>query len=110
MAGDALGDFEKVVLLAILQLGGESYGAPVLEEIEARTGQSPSAGSLYVALRRLERRGLVSSSFGDPTPERGGRAKRFFRVAPEAVRLLRRSRDVWVRMAEGLDTLLEGEA
>jgi len=110
MSRDALGDFEKVVLLAILQLGGESWGTAVLEEIEARTGQSPSAGSVYVALRRLERRGLLSSSFGEPTPERGGRAKRFFRVEPEAVRLLRRSRNVWARMAEGLDTVLEGEA
>jgi PadR family transcriptional regulator PadR len=110
MSRDALGDFEKVVLLAILQLGGESWGTPVLEEIEARTEQRPSAGSVYVALRRLERRGLLTSSFGEPTPERGGRAKRFFRVEPEGVRLLRRSRHVWARMAEGLDTVLEGEA
>ena len=110
MPNDHLGDFEKVVLLAILQLGGEGYGAPILEEIEARTGQSGSAGSLYVALRRLERRGLLSSSFGDPTPERGGRAKRYFRVEPKAVRLLRRSQEVWSRMSEGLDSVLEGEA
>jgi len=109
MPTDVLGDFEKVVLLAILQLGGESYGAPILEEIEARTGQSASGGSLYVALRRLEKRGLLSSSFGDPTPERGGRAKRFFRVEPEAVQLLRRTRAVWERMTEGLGSVLEGE-
>lgn len=107
MSKDVLGDFEKTVLLAILQLGGESYGAPILEEIEARTGQSPSGGSLYVALRRLERRGLLSSSFGDPTPERGGRAKRFFKVEAPALRLLRRSQEVWERMAEGLGPVLE---
>ncbi len=110
MSGDVLGDFEKMVLLAILQLGGESYGAPILDEIESRTGQTPSSGSLYVALRRLERRGVLSSSFGEPTPERGGRAKRFFRVEPEALRLLRRSQDIWNSMAEGLGPVLEGEA
>lgn len=109
MPGDVLGDFEKMVLLAILQLGGESYGAPILDEIEDRTGQTPSSGSLYVALRRLERRGLLSSSFGDPTPERGGRAKRFFRIEPEALRLLRRARETWNSMAEGLGPVLEGE-
>lgn len=109
MPGDVLGDFEKVVLLAILQLGGESYGAPILDEIENRTDRTPSSGSLYVALRRLERRGLLSSSFGDPTPERGGRAKRFFRVEPEALRLLRRARETWNSMAEGLGAVLEGE-
>lgn len=110
MSKDVLGDFEKMVLLAILQLGGESYGAPILEEIEARTGQTPSSGSLYVALRRMEKRGLLSSSFGDPTPERGGRAKRFFRVQPEALRLLRRSQEIWESMAQGLGPVLEGES
>ena len=110
MSGDVLGDFEKMVLLAILQLGGESYGAPILEEIENRTGQTPSSGSLYVALRRLEKRGMLSSFLGDPTPERGGRAKRFFRIEPEALRLLRRSREMWNHMAEGLGPALEGEA
>jgi len=109
MSGDVLGDFEKMVLLAILQLGGESYGAPILEEIERRTGQTPSSGSLYVALRRMERRGVLSSSFGEPTPERGGRAKRFFRLEPEALRLLRRSQEIWKSMAEGLGPVLEGE-
>jgi DNA-binding PadR family transcriptional regulator len=109
MSREVLGDFEKMVLLAILQLGGESYGAPILAEIERRTGQIPSSGSLYVALRRLEKRGLLSSSFGDPTPERGGRAKRFFRVESEALRLLRRSQGIWNSMAEGLGPILEGE-
>ena len=110
MSRDSLGEFEKVVLLAILQLGGESYGAPILEEIEQRTTQTPSSGTLYVALRRLERRGLLASSFGDPTPERGGRAKRFFKVEPEAIRLLRRSQELWSSMADGLSSVLEGES
>ena len=110
MSRDSLGEFEKVVLLAILQLGGESYGAPILEEIEKRAGQSPSSGTLYVALCRLERRGLLTSSFGDPTPERGGRAKRFFKVEPEAIRLLQRSQELWSSMADGLGSVLEGNA
>ncbi len=110
MPGDTLGGFEITVLLAILQLGGESYGAPILEEIEGRTGQTPSSGSLYVTLRRMEKKGLLTSTFGDPTPERGGRAKRFFRVEAEALRLLRRSQEVWTRMAEGLGPVLEGES
>ena len=108
MSRDSLGDFEKLVLLAILQLRAESYGAPILDEIERRTGQTPSSGALYVALRRLERRGLLSSYFGDPTPERGGRAKRFFRIEPEAIRLLRRSHELWNNMAEGLEPVLGG--
>ncbi len=110
MSRDSLGDFEKVVLLALLQLGGESYGAPILDEIEKRSIRTPSSGSLYVALRRLERRGLLSSSFGDPTPERGGRAKRFFRVEAEGIRLLRRAQFMWNTMAEGLDALLKAES
>jgi DNA-binding PadR family transcriptional regulator len=110
MGRDSLGEFEKVVLLAILQLGGQSYGAPILDEIEKRAGQTPSSGTLYVALRRLERRGLLASFFGDPTPERGGRAKRFFRVEPEAIRLLRRSQELWTSMVDGLGPVLEGES
>jgi DNA-binding PadR family transcriptional regulator len=109
MSRDSLGEFEKVVLLAILQLGGESYGAPILEEIETRSGQTPTSGTLYVALRRLERRGLLSSFFGDTTPERGGRAKRFFRVEPDAIRLLQRSQRLWSSMADGLGPVLSGE-
>ena len=106
MSRDSLGEFERVVLLAILQLGGESYGALILDEIDRRTGQSPSSGTLYVAMRRLERRGLLTSFFGDPTPERGGRAKRFFKVEPEGVRLLRRSQELWSSMADGLGAVL----
>jgi hypothetical protein len=93
MGRESLGEFEKVVLLAILQLGGESYGAPILDEIERRAGQTPSSGTLYVALRRLERRGLLASCFGDPTPERG-----------------HRSQELWSNMADGLGPVLEGES
>jgi len=103
MPRDQLGEFEKLVLLALLQLQGESYGAEILDEIEDRTGRTASSGALYVALRRMEKKGLLSSRFGDPTPERGGRAKRFFKVEPEGVRLLKESHEVWERMARGLE-------
>lgn len=105
MPRDQLGEFEKLILLALLQLEGESYGADILDEIEERTGRTASSGALYVALRRMEKKGLLSSRFGDPTPERGGRAKRFFKVEPEGIRLLRESHEVWVRMADGLGDL-----
>ena len=98
-----LGEFEKLVLLALLRLGSESYGALILNEIEERTGARSSSGVLYAALRRLEKRGLLTSRFGDPTPERGGRAKRYFRIEPEAVKLLRESQRQWTRMADGLE-------
>jgi len=107
MPRDSLGDFEKLVLLAILRLDKEAYGAPILDEIERRTGRSASSGTLYVALRRLEEKGLLTSRFGDPTPERGGRAKRYFRLAPKAVKMLRESHRAYHRMAEGLESTLE---
>jgi len=106
MSREQLGEFEKLVLLALLRMDGESYGASILAEIEDRTGRTGSSGALYVALRRMERRGLLTSRFGDPTPTRGGRAKRYFKVEPEAVRLLRESQQIWTQMADGLEDVL----
>lgn len=103
MAKDTLGDFEQLVLLAALRLGDEAYTVPILEEIEARTGRAPTHAAVYVAMRRLEDKGLVTSDKGQPTPERGGRAKRFFRVEPRAVELLREQRDDLLSMWEGLE-------
>ena len=107
MPRNNLGEFEKLVLLTLLRLGPEAYGAQVLDELERRTGMSTSSGALYVALRRMERRGLVSSRFGDPTPERGGRAKRYFRIEAPAVRALRTSHERWQNLVEGVEHLLE---
>ncbi len=75
-----LGEFELMILLAVIQLGEEAYGVPISRELERHRGQDVSVGSVYATLERLESKGLVSSSLGDPTPERGGKAKRFFRV------------------------------
>jgi PadR family transcriptional regulator, regulatory protein PadR len=103
MPPQTLGEFEQIVLLAILQLEGEVYGVPIVEEIERRTGRSVSRAAVYVTLRRLEKRGLVTSWMGDPTPERGGKARRRVKVEPAGVDLLQESRRAMDRMWEDLD-------
>jgi len=103
MGRESLGEFEQLVLLACLHLESKAYAVSIIEEIEKRTGRSPSHAAVYIALRRLEKKGLVDSFLADPTPERGGRAKRFFHVAPEAVELLRESREALLAMWQGLE-------
>ena len=104
-----LGEFEQMVLLAILQVEGETYGVPIVEEIERRTGRSVSRAAVYVTLRRLEKRGLLTSWMSDPTGERGGKARRCVRVEPEGAELLRESRRAMDRMWDDLDpALLDG--
>jgi DNA-binding PadR family transcriptional regulator len=101
-----LGEFEQIVLLAILRLGADAYGVPIRLEIEQRTGRALTIGALYRTLDRLEEKGFVSSSFSDPTPERGGRSKRYFKVKPLGLRTLRASRKALTAMWEGLDALV----
>ena len=103
----ALGEFEKLVLLAVLRLGEDAYGATVIAELERRTGRAAAPGAVYVALRRMEQKGMLSSRLGDPTPERGGRAKRFLRVEPGGLAALREARAEWEAMSDGLEGLLE---
>jgi DNA-binding PadR family transcriptional regulator len=98
-----LGEFEQMVLLAILRLDGDVYGVPVVEEIERRTARSVSRSAVYVTLRRLEQKGLLASWMSDPTPERGGKPRRCVRVTSEGLRLLRDSKRAMDRMWEGLD-------
>jgi len=74
------GEFEQIVLLAILRLGENAYGVTIRAEIAACTGRAPAPGALYTTLDRMEEKGLVQSRLGDPTPRRGGRAKRYFTV------------------------------
>jgi DNA-binding PadR family transcriptional regulator len=102
-----LGKFEQIVLLAVLRLGDDAYGVPIRTEIEQRTGRSLTVGALYRTLDRLEGKGYVSSTFGDPTPERGGRSKRYFKVRPLGVRTLRASREALAAMWEGLEPLVQ---
>jgi len=75
-----LGEFELMVMLAVLCLGDDAYGVPISKELAETTGREATLGSVYAALERLERKELVSSKLADPTPERGGRAKRYFVV------------------------------
>ncbi len=84
-----LTDFELMILLAVLRVGSEAYGVPVAREIESTGGRTVIVSAVYAALDRLERNGLVTSSVGDPTPERGGRAKRFFTVTPTGIRAIK---------------------
>jgi DNA-binding PadR family transcriptional regulator len=103
MTHHGLGEFEQLVLLAIVHLRGEAYGTPIVEEIERRTGRSVARAAVYVTLRRLEEKGFVTSRIGDPTPERGGKARRYVRIEAEGARALREARHVAERMWQGLD-------
>ena len=107
MARETLGEFEHLVLLAVLRLGDDAYGVPIAREIAARTGRNTSRAAVYIALRRLENRGLVSSRLGEPTPERGGRPKRFSRVEAAGLDQLRASRRALMHMWDGLEPVLE---
>ena len=89
-----LGEFELMILLAILHLGDQAYGVPIARELERHRGREVSIGSVYAALERLETKGLIASSLGDPTPERGGKAKRYFRVNREGMRQVNETRRV----------------
>lgn len=96
------------MLLAVLQLDGEAYGVPVLELIAERTGRRPARGAVYVALERLVRKGLLASRQGEPTPVRGGRAKRFFTVTATGRESLRSTLDGLRSMERGAEALLAG--
>ncbi len=100
--GDYLGEFEQLVLLALVRLGKEGYGMTVRRELEATSGRSVSIGSVYTTLDRLETKGLLSSEHGEPEPVRGGRARRTFHVLPEGLVALARSRDLLSRMWDGV--------
>ena len=107
---DYLGHFELMVLLAILQAGEDAYGVPIAREIEDTTGKDVALGSIYAALDRLEAKGLVTSEMGDPTPERGGRAKRYFRVTGTGVREAREAQRNLSKLWRGLPQLEGREA
>lgn len=97
-----MGEFEQLVLLALLRLDNEAYGMEVREEIEKRTGRDVSYGAVYTTLDRLERRGFVAYRMGEATPERGGRAKKFFRVLPAGREALLATRNTLGVMWNGL--------
>ncbi len=106
--GEYLGEFEQMVLLAVARLDGEAYGIAILEEIAKTTGAEAAVASVYAALDRLERRKLVASRIGAPTPERGGRAKRYFSLVPAGRMALHRSRNALDSLWEGLELDTDG--
>lgn len=97
-----MGEFEQLVLLAILRLGNDAYGMEVREEIETRTGRDVSYGAVYTTLDRLEQKGYVSYRVGEATPERGGRAKKYFRVLPAGREALRATQQALTVMWQGV--------
>jgi PadR family transcriptional regulator, regulatory protein PadR len=97
-----LGEFEQIVLLAVLRLADDAYGVPIRREIEKRAERKVTVGALYSTLDRLEAKGYVSSWFADPTAERGGRSRRYFRVEPAGVEALGRAREMFDRMWKGV--------
>ena len=102
---DYLGEFEHIIVLALLRLEDRAYGVTVRQEIELRTNREVSIGAVYATLDRLERKGYVKSHYGEPTPERGGRSKRFFRVTARGIAAVNRTQRALQKMAEGLTVI-----
>ena len=107
MATDRIGELEHLVLLAILRLGDDAYGVTITEELGRHTRRAILRPSVYIALRRLKGKGLIRSRLGDPKPVRGGRARQYFELGPEALEILRESRSTFESLWEGLGSELE---
>jgi len=108
--GSYLGEFELMVVLALIRLGDDAYGVPICHEIEKRSGREAALGSVYAALERLEEKGLVTSRLGDSTAVRGGRAKRYFRVTAQGMRDVRQTQRALMSLWRGLPELDGGLA
>jgi len=101
-----LGELEQLLLLVVLRLGEDAYANPIGEELRAAAGRLVSRGALYTALERLEVKGCLRSTMGEPLPQRGGRARRYFTVTATGLRVLRNSRRVLLGLWAGLETKL----
>lgn len=110
MARRLLTDFELMLVLAVLRIGDEAYGAQIAREIETTVGRRVLLGAAYAALDRLEENGIVSSRTGSPTPERGGRAKRFFHVTARGIQAARETQQALVALWKDLPQLMEKRA
>jgi len=110
MSRESLGNFELMVLLALIRLGDEAYGVPIAKTIEDATGSDVLIGSVYAALERLEQKGFVTSRMGEPTAERGGRAKRYFRVTSVGLRQVRETRRALINLWQHVPALKGGTA
>jgi len=102
-----LGELEHMVLLSIVRLGPDAYGMSVLRELEERAGRKVSRGALYLVLERLVEKGYLRANMGEPSPERGGRAKRFFDLTDEGREALRVSGRSLMALWDGMESLLE---
>ncbi len=107
MSRGSLGEFEHLILLAVYRLGGEAYGVPVIREVEDRTGRTVTQAAAYLTLRRLEDKGFIKSKLGKPTAQRGGRAKRYFKITRAGTIQLRDSRVALAKMWEGVSPELD---
>ena len=107
MSKEVLGELEHQVLLAVLRCGGEAYSVPIVLELEARTGREIAPAAVYIALRRLEEKGLAQSVLRGPPEAEGGRSRRYFQVTERGIAQLRESKRRFVSLWEGLDPLLE---
>ena len=100
--GDYLGEFEQMVLLALIRLDDNAYGVTIRREIQSRTEREVAIGAVYATLERLEKKRYLTSTVSDPQPIPGGRSKKFFRLSPMGAAALKHSREMMSRMAEGL--------
>ena len=110
MSRNSLGEFEHLILLAVLRLNDEAYGVSIIDELERRTGREVSQAATYIGLKRLRDKGLLTSRLADGSPERGERARRYFTVAPLGLERLRESASALFSMWEGLDPKLKEQA
>src|ERR1700687_5575724 len=97
-----LGGFELLVLLALIRLGDDAYGVPICDAIEESSGRDVAIGSVYITLDRLESKGLVSSRLGEPTAQRGGRAKTYFHITAKGLREVRQARQTLISLWDGV--------
>lgn len=102
-----LGEFEQLVLIALVRLGPDAYGATVRREIETRAGRELSIAAVYTTLERLEQKGLVRSWIGEPTPQRGGRRRKYFELLPLGARALKSAHKAYAGMIAGLEHRLK---
>ena len=108
MADTPIGEFEQLVLLALVRVGEGAYGVPIHEELAARARRAVSVAAVYKTLERLEAKGYVSSSVGEPTAERGGRRRKYFKLEPRGRQALRESLATLRRMTAGIEADLPG--
>jgi PadR family transcriptional regulator PadR len=108
MSREFFSNFELMVLLAVIRLDDEAYGVPIAQAIEESTGRDVVQASVYNALDRLEEKGLLTSRFGDPTPERGGKAKRYFKVTAKGLGQAKAAKNSLSALWQGIPALEGG--